>query len=94
MPARDPHVDDLSALFGLVREVRDGQIRAEEQAKATAKTLEEQAATTATHGEDILAIKLEQARMRGRVDVLLWMVPGGPALVSVIGGIAWWATRG
>lgn len=81
MDARDPHRDELSALTSLVREVRDGQIRLEEQVKSAAD-----------HGERIGALELANARTEGSIRVLLWLVPGGPALVGLIGGIAWYAT--
>lgn len=93
MDARDPRPDDLNALFALVREVRDGQIRLEGQAQAAADKLAEQVRTTALHGQEILALQLANARTEGSVRVLLWLVPGGPALVTLIGGLAWWATR-
>lgn len=76
-------MDDMNGLVALVREVRDAQIR-----------LESTVQNAADHGQRIGAIELQQARNDGSIRVLLWLVPGGPALVTLIAGIAFWATKG
>lgn len=85
---------DLNGLYAIVREIRDGQIRLEEQAKTAADHALEQATTSGRHAEKINALELANARTEGSIRVLLWLVPGGPALVMLIGAAALWATRG
>lgn len=82
MSERDHQPDDLNALFGLVREVRDDVIDMKNDMKHAAD-----------HGDRISQLEIEQAETRGSIRVLLWLVPGGPALVALIAGIAIYAMR-
>ncbi|MCW2922271.1 MAG: hypothetical protein JWL76_2145 [Thermoleophilia bacterium] len=82
MPVRDDQPDDLNALFALVREVRDEVL-----------TVKVDMRHAANHGDRISQLELSQARTEGSVRVLLWLVPGGPAIVTLIGAIGWYASR-
>lgn len=48
--------------------------------------------TVAKLADGLSGVQTEQAEQRGALKILRWAVPGGPALITVIGGVAWYAT--
>lgn len=71
---------DPDALFGHLRELLERTARIEERLEGVGE-----------HGNRLSKLEIKQAKLEGAVSVLKWAIPGGPALVTLIGLIAIWA---
>jgi hypothetical protein len=74
---------EADALFTHLREVLDRLVRIEEKLEHASD-----------HADRIGKIELKQANQDGAIGILKWAIPGGPALVTLIGGIALWLKAG